>query len=173
MNQASRTSWKTLPLPDKRRPLGLSMFFTDSEAEQIHSGLVPKEMEDKWFVYFEEGWLYFHRSWTGACIYWLKLDRSPAGVRVVESWINTDPNQYNGTDLGFDRKLVPFIINIFLLGRTGEFPVPTDIQQPLLGVFQHHTVGRAYPDAVLQSRSNDLGFWSRLKSSIFKGGRRA
>ena len=26
-------------------------------------------MEDKWFIYWKEGMLFFQRSWTGFCIY--------------------------------------------------------------------------------------------------------
>jgi hypothetical protein len=67
---------------------------------------VPKDMEDKWFIYFErgpanrppeaqesaspQGWLLFHRSWTGACIYGLHLERAPGGgARVVDSWVES------------------------------------------------------------------------------------
>jgi len=32
-------------------------------------GLVPEEIEDKWFIYWEDDTLFFHRSWTGNCIY--------------------------------------------------------------------------------------------------------
>jgi hypothetical protein len=28
-------------------------------------GLIPRAMEDKWYIYFENDCLYFHRSWTG------------------------------------------------------------------------------------------------------------
>jgi hypothetical protein len=56
----------------EKRP-GYEALFTDLNADKLMEGLVPVEMEDKWFVYFEDGWLYFHRSWTGALIYWIKL----------------------------------------------------------------------------------------------------
>lgn len=117
MDSASRSSWKTKPLPLAREALALELMFTDAEAEQITRGFIPKEMENKWFIFFEQGWLYFHRSWTGACIYALRLDGSPAGVRVAESWVNRDPIEYTQTDVAADRVFVSELIRSKLLNR--------------------------------------------------------
>lgn len=117
-------------------------------------GLVPREMEDKWFICVHDGWLLFHRSWTGACIYGLRLDGSPAGVRVVDSWVNRDPNQYKGTDIEYDRKLLRFLIDAFLLHRTGcVFPMPASAAQAPPGVFQHVLAGRALPESAPDTSS--------------------
>ncbi len=86
--RAIGASWKHLLQPIERESLGFEAWFTDAEAKQLMHGFVSKQMEDKWFIYFEDGWLRFHRSWTGAYIYALRLDGSPAGVRVAESWVN-------------------------------------------------------------------------------------
>jgi hypothetical protein len=39
----------------------------DAGAAALRSkaGFVPREMEDKWFVFSEEPWLFVHRSCTG------------------------------------------------------------------------------------------------------------
>jgi len=87
-------------------------------------GLVPGRMEDKWFIYYEDGWLRFHRSWTGAFIYALRLDGSPAGMRVTQSWVNRNPQQYKETDTAYDRKLVRFLIDTLLL-RKSDIVFPT------------------------------------------------
>ena len=113
--RATRDSWKCLPAPDLREPLEFDRLFTDTEAEQLMRGLIPEAMEDKWFIYFEEGWLRFHRSWTGAFIYALRLDDSPGGVRVVEAWANRNPEEYKGTDAAYDQRLLHFLIDTFLL----------------------------------------------------------
>jgi hypothetical protein len=119
---AVRTSWKTLPLPTQREALSFQAFYSDADAEQISKGLIPEEMEDKWFIFHELGWVYFHRSWTGSCIYWLKLDGSPAGVRVTESWVNRDREQYNVTDTVFDREFLRCLIDRLLLDKPTQFP---------------------------------------------------
>ena len=59
---ASATSWKHLPAPSERERLQFEALFTDEEFEKLSLGLVPAQMEDKWFIYFAEGWLRFHRS---------------------------------------------------------------------------------------------------------------
>src|SRR5436190_21727842 len=119
-------------------------------------GLVPKQMEDKWFIYFDGGWLLFHRSWTGALIYALRLDGSPAGVRVVESWVNRNPQQYSGTDTEYDRKLVHFLIGAFLLEKPDvHFPMPAGNDGAPKGVVQHNYVGRGYPESKGKGSSGD------------------
>jgi hypothetical protein len=152
MTRASRTSWKNLPPPQQRESLGFEAVFDDAGTELLVLGLVPKEMEDKWFIYFEgpayrQGWLFLHRSWTGACIYGVQLERSPGGARVVDSWVSRDPTQYKGTDLDYDRKLLRFLIDALLLRRPAVFPLPAGVEAAPPGLYQHAVVGRAYPES--------------------------
>lgn len=146
MTRATQSLWKTLPAPGRKEPLAFEALFTDEEAEQLMEGLVPDQMEDKWFVYYSDGWLHFHRSWTGALIYCLRLDGSPAGVRVTDSWVNREPEQYKATDTEYDRRLVRFLIDAFLLKRNAVFPMPQGTEGSPAGVIQHSSVGRAYPE---------------------------
>jgi len=158
MNTATQDSWKRLPLPEKKRSLGFTAHYTDADAELIMQGLIPQQMEDKWFIYFSEGWLYFLRSWTGAYIFALRLDGSPAGVRVIDSWVNRDPTQYIGDDDSYDRKLVAFLIDAFLLKKSAQFPVPESQSGYQPGVVQHNYVGRAYQETGHRSP----GFWQEI-----------
>lgn len=87
----------------------------------------------------------FHRSWTGAFIYALRLEESPAGVRVAESWVNRDPDQYRGTDAEYGRRLVRFLIDAFLLGKSVSFPLPAGAPSLPRGLFQHSIAGSGYP----------------------------
>jgi hypothetical protein len=163
MTRASRTSWKSLPPPQQCEALGFAATFNDAETELLVLGLVPKDMEDKWFIYFErgppnrppeaqgsaspQGWLLFHRSWTGACIYGLHLERSPGGARVVDSWVSRDPAQYKNADVEYDRKLLRFLIDALLLRQPAVFPMPAGVESAPAGVYQHTVVGRAYPES--------------------------
>ncbi len=131
----------------RRASLEFNAAFNDAEAALLVGGLIPKQMEDKWFICFHGGWLMFHRSWTGACIYGLRLERSPDGARVTESWVNRDPEQYAGTDVEYDRKLVRFLIDALLLSRPAVFPLPSGAEAAPPGVFQHSVVGRAFPES--------------------------
>jgi hypothetical protein len=145
--RATNKSWKHLPPPSEREPLGFEAFFTNEEAERMMLGLIPEEMEDKWFIYYEEGWLRFHRSWTGAFIYALQLDSSPAGVQVADSWVNRNQQQYTASDIAYDRRLVRFLIDAFLLKKSdAPFPMPENVADAQKGIVQHSLVGRGYPE---------------------------
>ena len=115
MTAADRASWKTLPMPAEREPMDLALKFSDSEAQQMVKGHIPEDMDDKWFIFFEKGWLYFHRSWTGFCIYAVRLDDSAAGVRVGEAWANRDRDEYKSRGMDTDKQLVEQLISTRLL----------------------------------------------------------
>ena len=121
--RATIDSWKTHPAPARRADLGFTATFTDTEAEALKRGLVPHEMDDWWFIYYHADWLLFHRSWTGFCIYGLRLDATPDGIQVVESWVSRDPEQYGGTEIEDDRKFVRHLIDELLLHRPERLPV--------------------------------------------------
>ena len=145
---ATSASWKNLRPPAERESLGFEDVFTDADAERMMRGVVPEQMEDKWFIYFADGWLRFHRSWTGAFIYALRMAGCPAGVRIVESWVNRNPQQYSGSDTAYDRKLVRFLIDAFLLQKPGAtFPMPPNAATAPSGLVQHSAVGRANPES--------------------------
>jgi hypothetical protein len=127
--------------------LGFVEYYTFDEFERIKRGLIPREMEDKWFIFYEEPWLYFHRSWTGACVYGVRFLPTKTGVCAVESWMTRDPQRYEESQTDYYRALLKFLIDTFLLGKFIAFPVPRDAPSNLLGgVFQHHLVGRGYPE---------------------------
>jgi hypothetical protein len=147
MSRVSITAWKTLPPPQQREPLSLAAVFDSAETELLVLGLRPAGMDDKWFICFHQGWLLFHRSWTGVCIYGLQLERLADGVQVSDSWVSRDPAQYKGADLEYDRKLVRFLIEALLLKRAATFPMPPGVEHMPPGAYQHSIVGRAYPES--------------------------
>ncbi len=89
--KATRDSWKTQPIPELNTQLQLERTFTLKEYEHLSWGQIPQEMEDKWFTYLEDDWLYFHRSWTGFCIYQVSLKQIGDNYIVGEAWVNRDP----------------------------------------------------------------------------------
>jgi hypothetical protein len=95
--------------------MDLSLLFSDREAEQMAKGHIPEDMDDKWFIFFEEGWLYFHRSWTGHCIYAVRLASSPAGMRIAEAWVNRNKYEYNSAGMDSDNRMVEQLFRTHLL----------------------------------------------------------
>jgi len=110
MDPVTRASWKTLPAPHKRERLVVQEVFSDSMGDRMRNGHVPIDMDDKWFIHFEDDWLHFHRSWTGAHIFALRLDAGPAGTYVAEGWASRDPEQYRSLGADQDQRTVVELI---------------------------------------------------------------
>jgi len=121
---ATRTMWKTHPCPDERAALSLTDTHTPAEFARITAGFIPQEMDDKWFVFFEAPWLYFHRSWTGFCIYGVRLESSSKGATVVESWVSRNNDQYRKAQTDYEQQLLKRLIDGLLLGRAVPLPKP-------------------------------------------------
>lgn len=143
---ATRSSWKTLPDPSVMLPLGFEGLFADAEADVLMAGLLPSDMDDKWFVFHEDGWLRFVRSWTGLPVYAIRLTGSAAGVRVIDSWMNGDIVPKQRVDIAYHRALLRFIIDSLMLGKPGVFPLRPGASTVPPGVIQHSLVGRGYPE---------------------------
>ena len=88
------------------------------EFEQIKAGLIPAEMEDKWFIFFEAPWLYSHRSWTGHCIFGVRFEVTAHDATVVESWASRKPGEYTSAGVEHDEQLLTFLIEGLLLQRS-------------------------------------------------------
>lgn len=98
---AKKTDWKTLDMPAQHTTYTIKRKISASEMETLKLGNIPREMEDKWFWYYENGKLYVHRSWTGFCIYVLSFT---PGSDVIEVTANRDPEQYGCTNDAADAK---------------------------------------------------------------------
>ncbi len=122
MRTAKQEDWKTEPLPPERTSIALDLVFTMEETEIIRRGLIPVQMEDKWFIYWKDGTLFFHRSWTGHCIYVVHFIEEGDSCRMVRADVNRDPDQYGETSEEEDAGMVPYLVNLLLLHRNGAFP---------------------------------------------------
>ncbi|MGV3611487.1 MAG: ADP-ribosylglycohydrolase family protein [Fluviicola sp.] len=85
MKIATKDTWKVLPMsiPEK---FDIDIEFNEIEFEKIKVGLIPDSMDDKWFVYFEDGWLYLHRSWTGHLIFKANIQAVSNGNYVIKAF---------------------------------------------------------------------------------------
>jgi hypothetical protein len=138
---ATRESWRNSPLPEERARLDMQREFSAQEVELLRSGLVPEQMEDRWFIFLEGDTLYFHRSWSGFCIYQLTLTPEGERYRVGEALVNRDRSQYGGTDDGYDERLLAFLIDNLLLGRRVMLPRPPGIPAGIQTELYHHVAG--------------------------------
>ncbi|MEO1764928.1 MAG: hypothetical protein AAFR83_23925, partial [Cyanobacteria bacterium J06629_18] len=90
---ATPRDWKIKPMSELKIQLRVEEVFTREEYKYLSWGLIPVSMDDKWFIYLEDDWLYFHRSWTGFCIFKVRLEKFEDGYQIAEAWVNDDPEQ--------------------------------------------------------------------------------
>src|ERR1700719_1930333 len=82
-------------MPEERSLLEFKQHFSRAQFDRLSLGKVPECMEDKWFIFFEAPCLFFHRSWTGDCIFQLHLQSDEHGYIVAEAWVNRNSQQFN------------------------------------------------------------------------------
>lgn len=151
---ANRSSWRKIPLalPSQRAKLKVDRTFADKDYNRLAQGLIPSAMEDKWFIFMENGILFFHRSWTGVCIYELHFNDRHC---IKEAWVNRDSEQYKETDTDYDGKLLFFLIDNLLLGQNTPFPISSNAPSDLpKGVYQHNISGTGFHEKQHQSKEN-------------------
>ena len=66
---------------------------------------------------YEEGFLYFHRSWTGFGIYKAKITKEPPGYIIREFWVERNIEKYSNTDDEQDRTTLKLLISNGLLNE--------------------------------------------------------
>jgi hypothetical protein len=142
MKTARKTDWETKELPAKRSTISMSGTFSPHEIQRVQAGLVPEQMEDKWFIYWQDDKLFFHRSWTGFCIYVVRFATEGDCYRMIEAHLNRDPDQYGETDDTRDAKMISYLIDALLLKKHTAFP-SEDSDSEKEALMQWSQVGRA------------------------------
>ncbi|MDR6196687.1 hypothetical protein [Siphonobacter sp. SORGH_AS_0500] len=87
---ATKATWEIFPMDHPKR-IDIYLLFTDRQFSTLVEGLIPQQMEDKGFIYYENEWLYFHRSWTGHGRYKAKINEVTDGYSIKEFWTERNP----------------------------------------------------------------------------------
>jgi len=149
MKSAKSSDWKTKELPLKRTTITLNRAFSPQEMNRIQRGVIPEQMEDKWFIFWNDDALFFHRSWTGFCIYIVRFATKANNFVMIEADMNRDPEQYDETNDESDAEMISYLVDVLLLHQEANFPrsEPSSEKRSLKNWSQ---VGRAmlgqYPD---------------------------
>ncbi len=112
---ATKTTWKNQPINNPKR-ISIIMNFTNRQFSKLTIGLIPQQMEDKWFIFYENNWLYFHRSWTGFGLYKAQLIKETNGYSIIEFWAERNNAKYKNEDDNTDIENISFLIARGLLG---------------------------------------------------------
>lgn len=111
---ATRLTRPVLPEPILREWFDFPLSFSSEQGDKLRRGHIPLMMEDRWFVFYENGWLYFCRNWTGASIFGLRLTATPDGMVSSECWASRDPEHYHCDTIASDKALLKEIICFIL-----------------------------------------------------------
>ena len=119
MKKAQKHDWETEKMPLETETFSMEIELSESEYEQLQNGIIPQEMEDKMFIYFEEDTLYIHRSWTGFCIYILEFPKDFQKSKRFSVIVNRNVKQHLETDIEKDKIMITILINQ-LVNRFGN-----------------------------------------------------
>ncbi|MCZ2223209.1 MAG: ADP-ribosylglycohydrolase family protein [Chitinophagales bacterium] len=106
--------------------------------------------QDKWFIYYQDEWLYFHRSWTGNGIYKAKLNKETDGYSIKEFWAERNHEKYQNEDDNTDIEIFSFLIARGLLGID---------------------VGNIYSSRNIKTNSDLVKGWSNFGNMLFNNQR--
>ena len=142
MKTAKQTDWKTEPLPSKRTTITLNRRLSSTDMRKIRTGLVPEQMEDKWFIFWAHDTLHFHRSWTGHCIYVARFVKDGDVCVMIEVDVNRDPTQWTETSDERDAEMISYLVDLLLLHQHAVMP-SDDLSKEKRVIREWSLVGRA------------------------------
>ena len=155
MRAATADAWKRTPFGELVTIPYRSRFSAD-EFERLKLGLIPRAMEDKWFIYFAESTLFLHRSWTGMGVFKVSLSQEGSQAEVADA--QYDAQVLSASDADYQVRLLGFLISNLLLGKQEPFPIPAGIDEPAPGVYQHAISGTGYAERAVPAKRR----WWRL-----------
>ena len=113
---ATRKSWKIEPMPEENKEVKLNISLNDEEIKQLKKGHKPEAMEDHWFMFYEDGKLYLHRSWSGYCIFIVEI---PEDGKITKAIVNRNKEQCTNTSDEWAIHQMELLI-YYLVGRNEE-----------------------------------------------------
>jgi hypothetical protein len=116
----SRDSWRTVDMPLTYETTSLNIKLTESEFQAVLIGFLPKDTDDRWFMYVNEGWINLHRSWTGHCIFRIKVEVMNEGWLLNGLQVNRDHNQYKSTNIEADKNEAESVLRYLIKKRITE-----------------------------------------------------
>ena len=109
-----KSNWRTVDMPETWEAAEINRSLTEEDYQTLICGFIPRDMDDRWFLYVQNDWVYLHRSWTGHCIFKLKLEVLSSHVILTDIRINRDPNQYRSVNLEADKNEANSILTSLL-----------------------------------------------------------
>jgi hypothetical protein len=155
-----KDSWKHTPIR-KPKKIAFGLGYSEDHFALIKEGLYPYEMEDKWFVYFEEGNMesdYYESDMNPEMIIGhLHFCRSWSGHEIYDAPIYDLTDTYKDLDL-----MGPFTI-LYFYAEWGIEVRPHDDdnrdQQTLAFLIHQGLLGEDVKDIYLQNEKEEFDAW--------------
>lgn len=112
--------------------------------ERIRQGHMPEQMEDKWFMYFENNIIHYHRSWTGCNTFNAYCEERKDGYAITK--IEVDMEDYNTNP-----RRAPEALDYFLqalawhCGVSMDYPVSISVQGEAVDELPQEEVSHELP----------------------------
>lgn len=110
------------PMPEQHAILPYHKRLNAEQYLCVRLGFRPLSMDDRWLIYEVDDVLYFHRSWTGFCVYEVHFAHDDGGYVSTELRVNRNEEQYSSSNDHNDLLLVDWLLSSFLLGEDTPFP---------------------------------------------------
>jgi len=114
---AKNSDWKTREFSNPYS-LETELHLAEKQFARVRFGFIPEEMEDRWFVYFADERLHFHRSWTGFKIFEARVDKAQEGYAISEILVEHDPEFNSSVDDDDDDRLFRSLLFREILGTS-------------------------------------------------------
>lgn len=142
---ATKESWNIKPLPELCVRLELDGVISAEHTSKLKNGYIPRTPQDKWFIYYEDGWVHFHRATSGSCIFQLRVEPNDDHFIAPYVLVNRDPQQYRTIDDNYDVEMMAYLIDRYLFGRNPQFPVPSRFNKYHKAAHAEHVIGQVPP----------------------------
>lgn len=158
---ATKDSWNITSM-DSPKETACFLLFDKYEFERIQWGYIPVQMEEKWFAYFDNNWLHFHRSWTGYEIFKAEIVAVNEAYVINSFWAERNPEKYANTNEEVDIQTFCFLIARLLLQiDVSKLKTEQSLTQKI-GVIDAWT---RYGNLILKAPQNY--FANSIKSALF------
>ena len=118
MNNINNIQWKS-NLIENRKKIELKyeyeFGFTKDHINTIKKGFIPETIEDKWYIYSENDWIFFHRTDTGKRIYEVEIKSINNRYIIDEFYVERKYKNYDNTDDRFYIHILHVLIDWGLL----------------------------------------------------------
>ena len=123
-------------MPESYKSIDVNLELACDEYSKIQSGLIPHQMEDRWFIYFDKGKLYCHRSWTGCCIYVAHFHSKDEKHILTRIDVNNNKDEYEPKSDFCELKNFNNLVELIIEGYTETTGVRQFRKETALEIFE-------------------------------------